>query len=75
MFHKSGDFTHWNRQRQTVSPSGEISEWLTTISLDLVTPGEVEAEARELGFRPLERAWVPETEEWTGSTVAVLEAP
>jgi len=62
------------RQRQSVSPTGEISEWVATISLDLVKPAELEAEAAELGFRPLERGWIPETTEWTGSTVVMLEA-
>jgi SAM-dependent methyltransferase len=62
------------RHRQSVSPKGDISEWITTISLDLVTADEVEADAASLGFIARERAWVPESDEWTGSTVVMLEA-
>ena len=63
-----------DRHRQSVSPTGEISEWVATIELDLVSAGELEAEAADCGFRALQRGWVPETVEWTGSTVVVLEA-
>jgi SAM-dependent methyltransferase len=63
-----------DRHRQSVSPSGEISEWVATIELDLVSPAELEAEAADCGFRAGERGWIPETVEWTGSTVVMLEA-
>jgi SAM-dependent methyltransferase len=63
-----------DRHRQSVSPSGDISEWVATIQLDLVTPGELEAEGADCGFRALKRGWIPETAEWTGSTVVTLEA-
>lgn len=63
-----------DRHRQSVSPAGEVSEWVATISLDLVTPAELEAEAAGCGFVARERRWVPETKEWTGSTVVMLEA-
>ena len=63
-----------DRHRQAVSPAGEIREWVATIQLDLVTPDELEAEAADCGFRTRERGWIPETNEWTGSTVVVLEA-
>jgi SAM-dependent methyltransferase len=63
-----------DRHRQSVSPSGEVSEWVATIELDLVSAGELEREAGECGFRALERGWIPETSEWTGSTVVMLEA-
>lgn len=63
-----------DRHRQSVSPAGEISEWVATIQLDLVSADELEAEAAECGFRARKRGWVPETNEWTGSTVVVLEA-
>ena len=51
-----------------------VSEWITTLVIDLVTADEVEAEAAELGFTALERGWIPETDEWVGSTVVMLEA-
>jgi SAM-dependent methyltransferase len=63
-----------DRHRQSVSPSGDISEWVATIQLDLVTPDELETEAADCGFRARPRSWIPETTEWTGSTVVVLEA-
>ena len=63
-----------DRLRQSVSPTGEVSEWIATIEVDLVTVDEVAAEAVALGFaqRPTRR--VPETNEWVGSNVLVLEA-
>jgi SAM-dependent methyltransferase len=63
-----------DRHRQSVSPAGQINEWVATIELDLVAAAEVEAEAAELGFTPRERDWIPDTPDWTGSTVVVLEA-
>lgn len=63
-----------DRHRQSVSPTGEISEWVATISLDLVSPAELESEGRAAGFVVRERAWIDETPEWTGSTVVILEA-
>jgi SAM-dependent methyltransferase len=63
-----------DRHRQSVSPTGEISEWVATIELDLVTAAELEAEAADCGFVARERRWIPETSEWTGSTVVMLEA-
>jgi SAM-dependent methyltransferase len=63
-----------DRHRQAVSPSGEIREWVATIQLDIVTADELEAEGRDCGFVARKRGWVPETAEWTGSTVVVLEA-
>jgi hypothetical protein len=63
-----------DRHRQSVSPSGEISEWVATIELDLVSPDDLEAEAADCGFRPRKRGWIPETAEWIGSTVVMLEA-
>lgn len=63
-----------DRHRQSVSPAGDVSEWVATIELDLVSPAELEAEAADAGFRPRERGWIPETTLWTGSTVVMLEA-
>ncbi|MFL5894663.1 MAG: class I SAM-dependent methyltransferase [Thermoleophilaceae bacterium] len=63
-----------DRHRQSVSPAGEVSEWVATISLDLVRADELEAEASGCGFTARERGWIPETSEWTGSTVVMLEA-
>jgi SAM-dependent methyltransferase len=63
-----------DRHRQSVSPTGEISEWVATIELDLVSADELESEAADCGFRARERGWVPDTADWIGSTVVMLEA-
>jgi hypothetical protein len=63
-----------DRHRQSVSPAGDVSEWVATIELDLVGAAELEAEAAEAGVRARERGWIPETTLWTGSTVVMLEA-
>ena len=63
-----------DRHRQSVSPKGDITEWVATIELDLVRADELEQEAAELGFRARERDWIEETTLWTGSTVVMLEA-
>jgi SAM-dependent methyltransferase len=68
-------FAAIDRLRQAVSPRGEVSEWVFTLNVDLVTPAELEAEGADCGFTVRERGWVPETDEWVGSTVVILEAP
>jgi hypothetical protein len=47
---------------------------VATIELDLVSADELEAEAGDCGFVARERGWIPESAEWTGSTVVMLEA-
>jgi SAM-dependent methyltransferase len=63
-----------DRHRQSISPGGEINERVATIQLDLVTADQLEAEAIDCGFGARERGWIPESAEWTGSTVVMLEA-
>jgi SAM-dependent methyltransferase len=63
-----------DRHRQSVSPGGDITEWVATIQLDLVGAAELEQEGADCGFRARERGWIPETNLWTGSTVVMLEA-
>ena len=70
-----GRATAIDRLRQTVSPSGDLTEAMFTIELDRVTPDELEAEAREAGFGVLPRRAVPATDDYVGSTVVLLEAP
>ena len=63
-----------DRLRQSVSPKGDVKEWVATIEVDLVTASEVEAEAADCGFSAREQRWVPATSEWVGSSVVLLEA-
>lgn len=63
-----------DRLRQSVSPSGQVDEWVATIEVDLVTADEVVAEAEECGFAARKPRRVRETSEWVGSTVVILEA-
>lgn len=69
-----GDATAIDRLRQAVSPRGELTESMNTILLDRLDPGQLEAEARRLGFAVLPRRAVPETDGYVGSTVVMLEA-
>lgn len=62
------------RCRQAVSPSGEITEEQATIELDSVTPGDLEGEALDAGFEVCSRRTVPETPDYVGSEIVVLEA-
>jgi SAM-dependent methyltransferase len=63
-----------DRVRQAVSPEGALTESLTTVELDSVTPDELEEEAREVGFEPLPRREVPPTADYVGSAVVILRA-
>jgi len=69
-----GGATVIERLRQSVSPEGELAESVGVVRLEAVGPGELEEEARALGFRVLERRWVPETDGYVGSAVVALEA-
>lgn len=62
------------RLRQTVSPTGELSEQLETTSLDLLGAAELEGEAGAEGFVAVERLEIPATDDHVGSAVLVLEA-
>ena len=70
-----GRATAIDRLRQTVSPSGDLTEAMFTIELDRVAPDELESAARAAGFRVLARRSVPATGDYVGSTVVMLEAP
>lgn len=61
------------RLRQTVSPGGELSEDEDEVRICTLTAAALEAEALEVGLRPLERRSVPATEAHVGSVVVVLE--
>jgi SAM-dependent methyltransferase len=63
-----------DRLRQAVSPTGEVTEWVATIEVDLVTAAAVEAEAADCGFAARAQRSIPATTEWVGSSVVMLEA-
>jgi SAM-dependent methyltransferase len=62
------------RLRQTVSPTGELTDELDEIPLCLLRAETVEAEAREAGFEPASRREVAPTDTHVGSAVLLLEA-
>jgi SAM-dependent methyltransferase len=59
------------RNRQAVSPSGELEDEVVKITLDLVSSTAFEQELREAGFKAPERREVPETDDHIGSRVIV----
>jgi SAM-dependent methyltransferase len=62
------------RLRQTVSPSGELSDELDEVPLRLLAAENVEAEAREADLEPVGRREVPPTDSHVGSVVVLMEA-
>jgi hypothetical protein len=61
-----------DRHRQAVSPEGQLTEEVATITLDAVSAEELEQEGREAGFQPLPRRRIAETRDHVGSTVVML---
>jgi len=61
------------RLRQTVSPSGELSEEENEIRIRTLAADELEREGIEAGLRPRPRRQIPPTDLHVGSTVVVLE--
>jgi hypothetical protein len=59
------------RQRQAVSPTGELEDQSVEIALDLVGAAELQREAEAAGFAGAARREVPETPDHIGSTVIV----
>ena len=62
------------RLRQTVSPSGELTERRHETRLDVLEPERLEAEAEAAGMVPANRLPIPATDDHVGSVVVVLEA-
>ena len=71
---RTGDGFAIERNRQAVSPSGEMTEEHSTIELDSVTSEMLEAEAAEHGFETRRRLRVEPTLDYVGSDVVLLEA-
>jgi SAM-dependent methyltransferase len=61
-----------HRLRQTVSPSGELSEEPNEIRIATFEAAELEAEGRRVGLIPVRRLEIPPTDIHVGSTVVVL---
>ncbi len=63
-----------DRRRLAVSPTGEMSEEMSTIELDAVTAAELESEAASARIPCRPAPVVPPTPDYVGSEVVVLEA-
>ena len=64
-----------HRRREVIGPGEDYESVEAVVRLDRVTAREVAEEAAELGFLTEPDRFVPETEEYIGSTVVVLRAP
>ena len=69
-----GDGILVRRLRQTVSPEGALAEEEHVFSLLDLPAAKLEEEAAGAGLVPRERREVPETDDFVGSTVVILEA-
>jgi SAM-dependent methyltransferase len=69
-----GERAALHRRREIVGPGERYSASDVTVRLDCVSPGEVAAEARALGFVSEPHRHVPETERYLGTTVVVARA-
>lgn len=68
-----GDAIRVRRLRQTVSPTGELSEELDEVVLRALDAAALEEEAGEAGLRLAERRTIPATDAHVGSTAVLLE--
>jgi SAM-dependent methyltransferase len=64
-----------HRLREVIGPGRRYESIEAVVRLDRVAADEVAAEAAELGFATEQYLFIPETEEYLGSTVVVLRAP
>ena len=64
-----------HRRREIVGPDERYESQDIVVRLDRVSADEVAAEGREAGFLEEPRRFVPQTEQYLGSTVVVLRAP
>jgi SAM-dependent methyltransferase len=64
-----------HRRREIVRSADDCESVDLVVRLDRVTPQDVAAEAAALGFLVEPPRFVPETEEYLGSTVVILRAP
>jgi SAM-dependent methyltransferase len=71
---RAGDAFVIERNRQAVSPAGEMTEERSTIELDCVDGATLESEGADAGFERRRRLRVAPTRDYVGSDVVVLEA-
>ena len=64
-----------HRRREIIGPGARYNAQDVSVALDRVSADQVAAEGRLLGFRNEAHLFVPETEQYLGSTVVVLRAP
>jgi SAM-dependent methyltransferase len=64
-----------HRRREVIGPGERYESHEAVVRLDRVAAEEVAAEAAEIGFLTEPSRFVPETEEYLGSTVVLLRAP
>lgn len=69
-----GDTVVVERHRQAVSPAGDLTEEVVTLSLESVATATLEDEGATAGFCPLPSRSVPATRDYVGSTIVMLEA-
>jgi SAM-dependent methyltransferase len=62
------------RLRQIVTPDGDLTDETAEISLAVIQPATLEAEAADVGLGPAGRRDIAETDRHVGSTVVLLEA-
>lgn len=59
------------RHRQAVSPTGEVEDEMVTVTLDVFSSDQFEAEARAAALEPVGRRPIPESPDHIGSTVVL----
>ena len=63
-----------SRLRQIVTPDGDLTDEMAELSLAVLEPGVLEAEAADAGLLPAGRREISETDLHVGSAVVLLEA-
>ncbi|HEX2265078.1 MAG TPA: hypothetical protein VHH14_02220 [Solirubrobacterales bacterium] len=58
-----------------MSPDGELTEELATVTLDNCAPATLQDEGRDAGLTVTPSRHVPPTADYVGSTVVMLQAP
>jgi SAM-dependent methyltransferase len=72
---EDGDRAAMHRRREIIGPGDRYGSRDVTLSLDRVSPDDVAGEAARVGFVNEPHRFVPETEEYLGSTVVVARTP